>query len=51
VRDGKAHRVEIRIGDNQQEYVLVRQGLQDGDLVITEIGPSLKEGTPVRVSQ
>ena len=51
VRDGKAHRVDIRIGDNQEEYVLVRQGLQDGDLVITEIGPSLKEGTPVRVSQ
>ena len=51
IRDGKARRVEIKIGANQPDSVLVRQGLQEGDMVITEIGPSLKEGTPVRVSQ
>ena len=50
VRDGKAHRVEIKIGDSQLDSVWVREGLQEGDMVITEIGPSLKEGTPVRVT-
>lgn len=49
VRDGKAHRLTIRIGGTQQERVLVRQGLQQGDMVVSEIGPSLKEGIPVRV--
>ena len=28
----------------------MRQGLQEGDAVIAEIGPSLKEGTAIRVS-
>jgi membrane fusion protein, multidrug efflux system len=49
VRDGKAHRVDIQLGDSQQERVWVRQGLKEGDRVITEIGPSLKEGVPVRL--
>jgi membrane fusion protein, multidrug efflux system len=51
IKDGKAHRVEIKIGESQLDLVLVRQGLQEGDRVITEIGPSLKEGTPVRAVQ
>jgi membrane fusion protein, multidrug efflux system len=49
VREGKAHRVPIQIGGNQQDKVLVRKGLNHGDIVITEIGPSLKEGIAVRV--
>jgi membrane fusion protein (multidrug efflux system) len=51
IKDGKAHRVEIKIGESQLDTVLVRQGLQEGDMVITEIGPSLKEGTLVRVTR
>jgi membrane fusion protein, multidrug efflux system len=51
VRDGKAHRLDIRIGGAQLERVWVKQGLVAGELVITEIGPSLKEGVPVRVRQ
>jgi membrane fusion protein, multidrug efflux system len=51
VRDGKAHRVGIQIGGTQQEKVWVRQGLTPGDLVISEIGPSLKEGVPVQMSK
>jgi len=51
IKDGKARRVEIKIGESHLDSVLVRQGLQEGDMVITEIGPSLKEGTPVRVAQ
>jgi membrane fusion protein (multidrug efflux system) len=49
VKEGKAHRVSIQIGGSQQDRVWVRKGLGDGDLVITEIGPSLKEGVAVRV--
>ena len=49
VREGKARRIDIQIGDSRQDRVWVRQGLSEGDLVISEIGPSLKEGTPVRV--
>jgi RND family efflux transporter MFP subunit len=49
VREGKAHRVDIQIGDSQEELVWVRQGLEEGELVITEIGPSLKEGVAVRL--
>ena len=51
VRNGVAQRVKINIGDSQNEAVLVRQGLQEGDLVISEIGPSLKDGVPVRISK
>jgi membrane fusion protein, multidrug efflux system len=49
VRNGKAHRVGVQIGGTQQEKVWVRQGLTQGDLIISEIGPSLKEGVSVQV--
>ena len=51
VREGKAHRLDVKIGDSKMAQVWIRQGLKEGDLVITEIGPSLKEGIPVRVSK
>jgi membrane fusion protein, multidrug efflux system len=51
VREGKAHRIRIRMGSAQQESVWVKQGLSSGELVITEIGPSLKEGVAVRMLQ
>jgi membrane fusion protein, multidrug efflux system len=51
VRDGKAHRLGVRIGGAQQDRVWVKQGLGAGELVITEIGPSLKEGVSVRARQ
>jgi membrane fusion protein (multidrug efflux system) len=49
VKDGKAHRVNVAIGGSQPERVWVKKGLVSGDLVITEIGPSLKDGATVRV--
>lgn len=49
VKDGKAHRINVQIGGSQQELVWVKRGLVSGELVITEIGPSLKEGAKVRV--
>jgi RND family efflux transporter MFP subunit len=48
VKDGKAHRIEVGIGGMQQDKAWIRHGLSDGDLLITEIGPSLKEGIPVQ---
>ncbi len=48
VREGRAHRVGIQIGGSQQDRVWARQGLSEGELVITEIGPSIKEGVAVR---
>jgi RND family efflux transporter MFP subunit len=51
VRDGKVHRLTIRIGGTQQEKVWIRQGLQQGEVVVSEIGPSLKEGVSVRILQ
>jgi len=50
VREGKAHRVDIEIGGSRQQQVWVRKGLQEGDMVITEIGPSLQEGMSVKIS-
>jgi membrane fusion protein, multidrug efflux system len=49
VKEGKVHRVQVQIGGSQQDRVWIRQGLNDGDVVVTEIGPSIKEGTAVRV--
>jgi len=49
VQEGKARRVSIEIGGSRQELMWVRSGLSEGDLVVTEIGPALKEGTPVRL--
>lgn len=51
VREGKARRAAIRIGDSRDGLVWVREGIGEGDVVITEIGPSLKEGMAVRVAR
>jgi RND family efflux transporter MFP subunit len=50
-KEGKAHRLDIRIGGEQLDLVWVKQGLVAGDMVITEIGPSLREGIAVRVRE
>jgi RND family efflux transporter MFP subunit len=49
VKEGKAHRVQVQIGGSQQEKVWIRHGLNEGDFVITEIGPSIKEGVAVQI--
>lgn len=48
VEDGRARLRNIRIGGRQQDRVWVRSGLVEGELVIVEIGPALKEGAAVR---
>jgi HlyD family secretion protein len=50
VNGGAAHRIAVEIGDTQVEDVWVIKGLREGDLVISEIGPSLKEGIAVQIA-
>jgi multidrug efflux pump subunit AcrA (membrane-fusion protein) len=51
VREGKARRIDVQVGDTQRDRVWIREGLSGGELVIAEIGPSLKEGTEIRILQ
>jgi membrane fusion protein, multidrug efflux system len=51
VKDGKAHRIDVEVGGQQQEKIWIRRGFKEGELVITEIGPSLKEGIPVQIKR
>jgi membrane fusion protein, multidrug efflux system len=51
VKNGKAHRIDVEVGGQQQEKVWIRRGLEEGVMVITEIGPSLKEGIPVQIKR
>ncbi|HYK87660.1 MAG TPA: efflux RND transporter periplasmic adaptor subunit [Acidobacteriota bacterium] len=48
IKDGKAARRPVQIGGIQQDQVWVIRGLRQGELVIEEIGPALKEGSAVR---
>lgn len=49
VTEGKTRRTIVEVGSVQQERAWIRRGLNEGDLVITEIGPSLKEGVSVQL--
>ncbi|MDR1728912.1 MAG: efflux RND transporter periplasmic adaptor subunit [Acidobacteriota bacterium] len=51
VREGRARRVEIELGGTREGWARVLGGLGDGDMVVTEIGPSLKDGSPVKLRQ
>ncbi len=50
VTEGRAGRRDVQIGSIQQDRVWVRQGLREGEVVVVEVGPSLKEGLAVRVA-
>jgi multidrug efflux pump subunit AcrA (membrane-fusion protein) len=47
IRDGAAARVSIKRGRELEDGVEVRDGLNDGDLIIVEPPPGLKEGQKV----
>jgi membrane fusion protein, multidrug efflux system len=49
IRDGKSRQIQIQIGGSKLDQVWVRKGLTENDVVVTEIGPSLKEGSSVQV--
>jgi RND family efflux transporter MFP subunit len=48
-KEGIAHRRAVEVGSIQQDRVWILRGLQQGELVIEEIGPALKEGSAVRM--
>jgi len=50
VTNGRAHRRTVKIGGFRQDLLWIQEGLTKSDQVIVEIGPSLKEGTPVRIA-
>ncbi|NNE38826.1 MAG: efflux RND transporter periplasmic adaptor subunit [Gammaproteobacteria bacterium] len=49
--DGLAHRQPIRIGARRYGYVEVLEGLQPGQLVITEGGFKLRDKAPYRIDE
>jgi len=49
ITEGKASRRTVQVGGIQQDHVWILQGLQQGELVIEEIGPTIKEGSAVRL--
>jgi RND family efflux transporter MFP subunit len=50
VAGGQAHARKVRILGYRQDRMWVQDGLKQGDIVILEIGPSLKDGSLVQVS-
>ncbi len=49
-QDGVARRREIRIGGIEKDRLWAEKGLEEGAQVIVEIGPTIKEGTAVRIA-
>ena len=49
VQDGKMKRRRVLIGGDGQDRVWIREGLEGGEWVVLEKGPSLKDETPVRI--
>lgn len=47
---GRALRRSVRLADSHKDLLWVREGLKEGDLVIVQVGPAMKEGAPVRVA-
>ena len=48
VQEGKARRRSIQVNGTQQDRLWIGQGLKEGELVVEEIGPALKDGAAVR---
>ncbi|MEO7773392.1 MAG: efflux RND transporter periplasmic adaptor subunit [Steroidobacteraceae bacterium] len=49
VASGKAHKVEVKLGQRELGLVEIRQGLQAGDVVVVEGNDRLREGDSVTV--
>ena len=48
VKDGKAHKVEVQVGNDNGIETEVLKGISPSDLVITSYNGSVEEGTPVK---
>jgi hypothetical protein len=53
LRDGKAERVDVRVGirDRDTERVEILAGLSEGDMVLTGAARSVTPGTAVTVNR
>lgn len=51
IRDGRARRVEVRLGQRLAGEVEIREGLAMGDQVVVRGLQRLREGAPVRVTE
>jgi RND family efflux transporter MFP subunit len=53
VKDGKADKVNVTIGlrDDQTERVELRDGVQDGDLLLVGAAQGMTPGTPVKIKE
>jgi RND family efflux transporter MFP subunit len=49
VEDGKAHLRPVTVGGTQKDLLWIKSGLTPNINVIIEVGPTLKDGTAVRV--
>jgi RND family efflux transporter MFP subunit len=49
VVEGRTCQREVQIGSIKQDLVWIKEGLKDGEVVVVEIGPAIKDGLPVRV--
>jgi len=47
VRDGKAHRQPVSLGETTQQRIIINEGLRQGDKIITEGYQKVGEGTDV----
>lgn len=50
-RDGKAERVEVRVGAREPERIEILEGLRPGERIVVEGGDQLSDGQPVRVRE
>jgi len=51
VAGGKAQRRTVQVGGARKDLLWISRGLVQGDLVIIDIGPSLRDGRAVRIGQ
>jgi RND family efflux transporter MFP subunit len=49
VKDDTVHARPIKVGGIQDDRIWVQDGLQEGELIVVEIGPALKDGSLVKV--
>jgi len=50
-QDGKAHKVNLKVGITSGENLEVLSGLKEGDLVVTAGQDGLREGLPIRIPE
>ncbi len=51
VKDGKAHKVTVHVGNDNGIETEILSGLKTDDLVITSYNGTLAEGTPVKAEE